>query len=86
MPIRKPAQHRAKDGGAGAIITSVATPERHMFSPTLLKEEALATGTTVVRGEFSVSPEGKFFLRGMRCTLNDGIVYAGRLRLQQAAT
>ena len=57
-----------------------------MFSPTLLKEEALATGTTVVRGEFSVSPEGKFFLRGMRCTLNDGIVYAGRLRLQQAAT
>ena len=56
-----------------------------MFSPTLLKEEALATGTTVVRGEFSVSPEGKFFLRGMRCTLNDGIIYAGRLRLQQAA-
>ena len=57
-----------------------------MFSPTLLKEEALATGTTVVRGEFSVSPEGKFFLRGMRCTLNDGIVYAGQLRLQQAAS
>ena len=56
-----------------------------MFSPTLLKEEALATGTTVVRGEFTVSPEGKFFLRGMRCTLNDGIIYAGQLRLQQAA-
>jgi len=56
-----------------------------MFSPTLLKEEALATGTTVVRGKFSVSPEGKFFLRGMRCTLNDGIIYAGQLRLQQAA-
>ena len=57
-----------------------------MFSPTLLKQEALATGTTVVRGEFSVSPEGKFFLRGMRCTLNDGIIYAGQLRLQQAAS
>jgi len=55
-----------------------------MFSPTLLKKEALATGTTIVRGEFSVSPEGRFFLRGMRCTLNDGIIYAGQLRLQQA--
>ena len=67
------------------ILTSVTTPERHMFSPSVLKREAIATGTTVVRGEFSVSPEGQYFLRGKRCTLNDGIVYAGRLRLQQSA-
>jgi len=56
-----------------------------MFSPSVLKREAIATGATVVRGEFSVSPEGQYFLRGKRCTLNDGIVYAGQLRLQQAA-
>ena len=55
-----------------------------MFSPSVLKREAIATGTTVVRGEFTVSPEGQFFLRGMRCTLNDGIIYAGRLAQQEA--
>ena len=53
-----------------------------MFSPSLLKAEALETGTTVVRGDFTVSPEGQYFLRGKRCTLNDGIIYAGRLYLE----
>ena len=85
MPPAKPAHGKSQHGGAGVILTSVTTPERHMFSPSTLKREAIATGTTMVRGEFTVSPEGQFFLRGKRCTLNDGIVYAGQLRLQQAA-
>jgi hypothetical protein len=71
VPPAKPAPVKSQYGGAGAIITSVTTPEPHVFSPSSLKREAIATGTTVVRGK--------------RCTLNDGIVYAGQLRLQQAA-
>ena len=55
-----------------------------MFSPSVLKREAIATATTVVRGDFQVSPEGFYSLRGQRCTLNDAIIYAGHLARQQA--
>lgn len=55
-----------------------------MFSPSVLKREAIATATTVVRGDFQVSPEGCYSIRGQRCTLNDAIIYAGQLAKQQA--
>lgn len=54
-----------------------------MFSPSVLKREAFTTGTTVIRGDFQVSPEGLYTLRGQRCTLNDAIIYAGKLAKQQ---
>ena len=52
-------------------------------SPSEMRAEALATGTTVWRDGLTVSPEGAFFICGRRCTLNEAIVYFGTRRVRR---
>jgi hypothetical protein len=47
-------------------------------SPSEMRKEALATGTTQVRGGLTVTPEGKFVIKGRTVTLNDAIIAGGK--------
>jgi len=56
-----------------------------MFSPLSLKRLAKESGQVCFRGEFQVDPEGNMYLGNKRCTLNEAIIYAGKLSLQQVS-
>lgn len=43
-----------------------------------MKRLALETGATQVKGDVEVSPEGQFFVRGTKATLNEAIVELAR--------
>ncbi len=48
-------------------------------SPARLKQLAKESGSNSVRGDLTVTPEGKYILKGKKVTLNDAIMYLGKL-------
>jgi hypothetical protein len=48
-----------------------------MTSPLQLRRAATETGTTMVAGPLTVTPEGRFVLAGRFCTLNEAVMICG---------
>ena len=48
-------------------------------SPSRLKQMAKESGSNSVRGDLTVTPEGKYILKGKKVTLNEAIMYLGKL-------
>jgi hypothetical protein len=56
-----------------------------MTSPLQLRAQATETGTTMICGDLTVTPEGRFVIAGRFCTLNEAIMACGAYNLRQQA-
>jgi hypothetical protein len=56
-----------------------------MTSPLQLRRAATETGTTMVAGPLTVTPEGMFVIAGRKATLNEAIMACGAFNKKQGA-